>query len=176
MQKSDIDLTGVKSRYQQGWIPFCILWEKIVSFPFPASRDCPHSLAQRPLPLPSKLALLHLSVPYFCGYIFFDPDPSISLFHFKHPCDCTGLTQINKNNLPILRSAATLTPFLLCSITFLQDHIFVEALFCSPQKGLEKSYLCLNSSLGPENSCLALILPFLLLFNKILEVLATVIK
>ena len=106
----------------------------------------------------------------------FDPDTSVSLFYFKHPCDCTGLTQINKNNLPILRSAATLTPFLLCNITLLQDHIFVEALFCSSQKGLEKSYLCLNSSLGPENSCLALILPFLLLFNKILEVRATVIK
>jgi len=43
--------------------------------------------------------------------------------------------------------------------------------------GEKKSYLCLNSSLGPEKkSYLALILPFLLLFNKILEVLATVIR
>ena len=48
----------------------------------------------------------------------FDPDSSVSLFRFKHPCYYSGPIQINKDNLPILRSAAVLTLFLLYNITF----------------------------------------------------------
>lgn len=44
-QKSDVGLTGLESRCQQGYFPFGSSRGEAISSPFPASSVCPHSLA-----------------------------------------------------------------------------------------------------------------------------------
>lgn len=59
--KSDIFLTGLKSKHQQDCIPCWRLKRRISLKQFPASTSCLHILALGPLPLSSKSAALHLS-------------------------------------------------------------------------------------------------------------------
>lgn len=76
-EKSELGLTGLKSGYQQGYIPSAGSWGEFISLPFLGSRGCVHSLACGSLPSskPAMAACVFLVLPHS------DTEATASLLH-----------------------------------------------------------------------------------------------
>lgn len=91
--KSDTNLIGLKSRFQQGYVPLGGSREEPAFFPFPAFRGNPYFLAFGLLPLSSKPSVLHLSDPNSHSRISLSDSPLLPFFFtYKDPCDDIGPT------------------------------------------------------------------------------------
>lgn len=100
-QKSNNDLTNLRSSWQQGSTLYWSVQARICFLAFSHFGGCPHSLALGPLLLPSKPAMLHLS--NHSGII-----TGVSLttarndsLLLKDSCDKIEPTWINHASLPI---------------------------------------------------------------------------
>lgn len=84
-QKSDVGYCRLKSRHQQGRIPFWRFCARIHFFVFSSFQRSPTFLDSQPLPPSSKPGTLLFSDSR--SIITAPSDSSASVFHFKDPCE-----------------------------------------------------------------------------------------